>query len=83
MFRSSWKLAQEANVILEKRLQIRDPVTEHRQTIHAHPKRESGETLCVVSHKSVHGGIHHSRTEELDPAGKFARAAAAASAHVA
>lgn len=41
MIRSSWKLAQEANVILEKRLQIRDPVAEHGQAIHAHSERES------------------------------------------
>ncbi len=39
---ASWKLAQKAYVVLKKRLQVGDAVSQHRQPVHAHSKRESG-----------------------------------------
>ena len=45
----------------------------------AKPESFSG----IVIHEAVDGGIDHARAEQLDPAGKFADAAAAAAADVA
>src|SRR5262249_41032756 len=74
----SWKLAQEAHVALEKDLQIVDAILEHRQSVHAHSEREAAHLARVVIHKTIHGGIHHTRAQKLNPARALALAARAA-----
>src|SRR5712692_4412511 len=61
------ELAQEARVVLEKKLQVVDVVLQHRQPVHAHAERKSRHPLRIVLHKAVDRRVHHARAEQLDP----------------
>src|SRR5579862_3828593 len=66
------KLPEEADVVLEKDLDVVDAVLEHGQAIHAHAESEAADFFRVVVHETIDGGIDHARAEEFDPAGAFA-----------
>src|ERR1041384_6074786 len=74
----SWKLAQEADAVLEERLDVVDAVFEHPQAIHAHSEGEPAELFRVVANKAVDRGIDHSGAEQFDPSRAFALPAARA-----
>src|SRR3984957_19397861 len=65
---SSWKLPQEAHIILKKYLDIVDTVLEHGQAVDADSKGEAADLLRIVFDEAVDGGIHHARAEQLNPA---------------
>src|SRR5580704_19511766 len=77
------KLPQESHIILEKQRQLAHAVLHHRETIHAHAKRKTGEALGIVIHEAIHRGVHHPRTEQLNPTRLFANPTAASAADVA
>src|SRR5215469_16461498 len=72
------ELLQEADVVLEKDLDVVDPVFEHGQTIDTDAEGEAADLFRVVVHKAEDGGIDHTGTEQFNPARAFAFAADAA-----
>src|SRR6266700_2903776 len=66
------ELAKEADVVLEKDLDIVDAVLEHRQAVDADAEGEAADFPGVVIHEAVDGGIDHAGAEKLDPCGAFA-----------
>src|SRR5690349_5409237 len=75
---SSWELAEEANVVLKKNLDVVDLVFEHGEAIDAHAEGEAADFFGVVVDEAVDGGIDHAGAEEFDPARAFALGASAA-----
>src|SRR6266700_4808444 len=72
------ELAKEADVVLEKDLDIVDAVLEHRQAVDADAEGEAADFLGVVIHEAVDGGIDHAGAEKLDPGSAFTLGAGAA-----
>src|SRR5260370_1851484 len=68
----SWELPQETHVVLEKDLNIVDPVLQHCQAVDADAEGKAADFLGVVIHKAVDGGVDHSGAEEFDPGRAFA-----------
>src|SRR5258708_6825461 len=66
------ELAKEADVVLEKDLDIVDAVLEHRQAVDADAEGETADFLGVVIHEAVDGGIDHAGAEKFNPCGAFA-----------
>src|ERR1700731_473884 len=66
------ELAQEADVVLEKDLNIVDAIFEHSGGVHARAEGEAAGFLGIVVHEAVDGGIDHACAEEFDPGGAFA-----------
>ena len=71
------KLFQETNVVLEKSLNVVNPVLQHGQTIDADAKSEAADLLRIVIHKAVNGRINHAGAKQFNPAGTFAFTAGA------
>src|SRR5271168_5187562 len=67
----SWKLFQEADVVLEKDLEVVDAVFEHRQAVHAHAEGEAVHFFGVVVDEAVDGRVDHTGSKKFDPAGAF------------
>src|SRR5437867_9678242 len=63
----SWELPQEADVVLEKDLDIVDAVFEHCQAVDADTEGESADSFGVIVHETVDGRIDHAGAEEFDP----------------
>src|SRR5438034_288911 len=63
----SWELPQEADVVLEKDLDIVDAVFEHGQAVDADTEGESADSFGVIVHETVDGRIDHAGAEEFDP----------------
>src|SRR5258708_16439166 len=72
------ELGKEADVVLEKDLDIVDAVLEHRQAVDADAESEAADFLGVVIHEAVDGGIDHAGAEKLDPGSAFTLGAGAA-----
>src|SRR5438552_425890 len=68
----SWELPQEADVVLEKDLDIVDAVLEHGETIDADAEGKATDFFRVVVDEAVDGGIDHAGAEEFDPGRAFA-----------
>src|SRR6266851_3575325 len=66
------ELAEEADIVLKKDLDIVDAVLEHRKAVDADAESEAADLLGVVVHEAVDGGIDHAGAEKLDPCGAFA-----------
>src|SRR5580692_12457867 len=64
----SWKLSQEAHIILKKHLDIVDTILEHGQAVDADSEGEAAHLLRIVLDEAVDGRIHHARAEQLNPA---------------
>src|SRR5437667_6519205 len=76
----SWELPQEADVVLEKDLDIVDAVLEHGETIDADAEGKATDFFRVVVDEAVDGGIDHAGAEEFNPSCTFAlRAGSSAS----
>src|SRR5579884_4139620 len=74
------KLLQESHVPLKEQLQIIKPILQHRNSINAHAKGETGNLfgiVAVVLHKLEDVGIDHAAAENLDPSGLLAGSAGA------
>src|SRR6266478_5631460 len=69
---TSWELAEEAHVVLEKDLNIVDAVLEHSETVDADAEGEAADLSCIVVHEAVDGGIDHAGAKELDPGSALA-----------
>src|SRR6267378_2609209 len=65
------ELAEEADVVLEKDLDIVDAVLEHGEAIDADAEGEAADLLGVVVYEAVDGGIDHAGAEEFDPGRAF------------
>src|SRR5438477_9737532 len=63
----SWELPQEADVVLEKDLDIVDAVLEHGETIDADAEGKATDFFRVIIHEAVDGGIDHAGAEECNP----------------
>src|SRR5437667_6727546 len=63
----SWELLQEADVVLEKDLDIVDAVLEHGETIDADAEGKATDFFRVIIHEAVDGGIDHAGAEEFNP----------------
>src|SRR5262245_58375841 len=81
------ELLQEADVALVEQTDVRDAVLDHRHALDARAERETADLRGVVDDfpevlvdRFEDRGMHHSRTEDLDPAGLFAHAAPGAPA---
>src|SRR6185436_11180580 len=72
------ELAEEADIVLKKDLDVVDLVFEHGQAIDAHAEGEAADFFGVVVNEAVDGGIDHASAEELDPARAFALGASTA-----
>src|SRR5437016_12497708 len=68
----SWELPQEADVVLEKDLDIVDAVLEHGETIDADAEGKATDFFRVVVDEAVDGGIDHAGAEEFNPSCTFA-----------
>src|SRR6266851_2960086 len=51
------ELAKEADVVLEKDLNVVDAVPDHGQAVDAHAKGEAADFFGVVIHETVDGGV--------------------------
>src|SRR5580692_1310045 len=65
------KLAQEADVVLEKDLDVVDLIFQHGEAVNAHAEGEAADFFGVVIDEAVDGGIDHACAEEFDPARTF------------
>src|SRR5260370_1900176 len=70
--RFSWELAKEAQVVLEKDLNIVDAIFQHGQAVYADAEGEAADFFRVVIHEAVDGRVDHARAEKLDPGRAFA-----------
>src|SRR5437667_4806496 len=68
----SWELPQEADVVLEKDLDIVDAVLEHGQAVDADAEGKATDFFRVIIHEAVDGGIDHAGAEEFNPGRTFA-----------
>src|SRR5438105_9268408 len=68
----SWELPQEADVVLEKDLDIVDAVLKHGETVDADPEGKATDFFRVVVDEAVDGGIDHAGAEEFNPSRAFA-----------
>ncbi len=75
------RTAKETGVVFEKQTNVSDPVTKHGNALHPHPKGKSRIFLRVVSYEPVHGRIDHPATEDFEPPGVLAYAAAGTAAN--
>src|SRR5258708_6559565 len=66
------ELAEEADVVLEKDLDVVDTVLEHRKAVDANGEGEATDFFGVVVDEAVDGGVDHAGAEEFDPGGSFA-----------
>src|SRR5260370_37678627 len=66
------ELPQEADVVLEKDLDVVDAVLEHGQAVDADAEGEAADFFGVVIHEAVDRGIHHTSAEKFNPSGAFA-----------
>src|SRR5690348_12856882 len=80
---SSWELAEEADVVLKKNLNVVDLVFEHGEAVDAHAEGEAADFFRVVVDEAVDGWIDHAGAEKLDPAGAFALGAGSATGGIA
>src|SRR5580692_12509327 len=71
------KLAQEADVVLEKDLDVVDLIFQHGETINAHAEGEAARFFGVVVDEAVDSRIDHACAEKFDPACPFALRASA------
>ena len=70
------KLRQKPGIVLEKHPNIRDPVTEHRHSLHTHPEREARVALGVDPAGLENFRMDHAAAEDLEPSGALADATA-------
>src|SRR5438309_5298513 len=63
----SWALPQEADVVLEKDLDIVHAVLEHGETIDADAEGKATDFFRVIIHEAVDSGIDHAGAEEFNP----------------
>src|SRR5690348_3073632 len=80
---SSWELAEEADVVLKKNLNVVDLVFEHGEAVDAHAECEAADFFGVVVDEAVDGRIDHAGAEKLDPAGAFALGAGSSTGGIA
>src|SRR2546429_4574447 len=62
----SWELPQEADVVLEKDLDIVDAVFEHCQAVDADTEGESADSFGVIVHETVDGRIEDRKSTRLN-----------------
>src|SRR5260370_478229 len=65
------ELAQEADVVLEKDLNIVDAILEHGHAVDADAESEAADFFGVVIHEAVDGGVDNASAEEFDPGCAF------------
>jgi ABC-type multidrug transport system fused ATPase/permease subunit len=70
------ELGEEARVVLEQELDVRDVELEHRRAIDAHAEGEAGVALGVDAAVAKDVRVDHPAAEHLEPAGALADAAA-------
>src|SRR5690348_18177416 len=80
---SSWELAEEADVVLKKNLNVVDLVFEHGEAVDAHAEGKDADFFRVVVYEAIDGRIDHAGAEKLDPAGAFALGAGSATGGIA
>src|SRR6185312_13224462 len=66
--RSSSKLLEKPQIVLEKRAQVGDAVAQHREAFHAEAEGEAGVALRVDAAVPQHVRMHHAAAEHLQPA---------------
>src|SRR5207253_2774907 len=74
------ELREEAGVVLEEVLDVRDAVPEERDALEPHAEREPGPLLGVDAAVLEDDGVDHPAAEDLDEAGVLAEGAAGARA---
>jgi hypothetical protein len=72
------QLAEEADVVLEKDLNLIDAVFQHGQAIDTDGEGKAADFLAIVVDEAIDGGVHHACAKELDPARTLALTARAA-----
>src|SRR5207248_3383066 len=70
------ELLQNAQIVFEKRANVRDIELDHRGAIEAEAERESAPLIRIDTHVSQHLRMNHAAAEDLHPAGVGAGAAA-------
>src|SRR5262245_11652840 len=75
------ELPQESEVIVEEHPQIVDPVSQHRESLDPHSKREAGVSLVVDADMLEHLGMNHSAPQHFKPAAVTAHPTTSALAH--
>ena len=62
------KLAQEFEIVLEKLSQVGDAITQHRHAFHAHTEGIASEFFRINATGFQDIGVHHSATQDFQPA---------------
>src|SRR5260370_7266284 len=65
------ELAQEADVVLEKDLNIVDAILEHGHAVDADAESEAADFFGVVIHEAVDAGVDNAAPEKFDPDSAF------------
>src|SRR5437868_2736825 len=64
------ELFQKPDIPLEEQLQIIQPILQHRDPVHTHPKRKARDFLGIISivlHEFENIRVHHPATENFNP----------------
>src|SRR6202171_4900754 len=62
------ELFQKTHIALKEQLNVVHAILQNCDALHAHAESEATDFLGIVVHKSVHIGIHHAATQQLNPA---------------
>src|SRR5699024_7271388 len=65
---SSLELIQESDIVVENQTQVVDPGTAHGHPLQAHAESKAGVLLRVNAAALQHLGVHHTGTQQLNPA---------------
>src|SRR5262245_24632503 len=76
----SLELGQESKIVFVEEPDVGNAVTQHGNAFHSHAGGIPGNRLGIVAHLTEHLGVHHSRSENLDPPRLLTDAAAALAA---
>src|SRR5262245_35441591 len=73
---ASYKLSQEAEVVLEEEADVVDAVLQHGHALHAHAEGPPRDLFRVVADVAEDLGMDHARAEDLQPSRLLADATA-------
>src|SRR5947207_13620356 len=72
------ELFQEPQIVLEEQPDVVHLISEHRDAFDADTPGKSGKALGVVANRLEHRRVHHSASENFEPAGFLAERASGA-----
>src|SRR5271156_1838901 len=70
-------MRKDARIVFEEHANVVDILAYHRDAFDADAERPTGHSVRIVTGRTQHLRMHHSRSADLDPAGTSARPAGA------